>query len=423
MQERNRDSVRRGQYIMKRSIKTANRIGGLDAWIMVAPTVIATLLIVVATPAQAQTYTVLHTFTSGTDGAYPLAAVTMDGTGTLYGTASGGGYTAGDCGSDGCGTVFKLTQHGSGWLFAPLYSFTGSTLDDGAFPSAPVIVGPDGALYGTTSSGGNGHGTVFRLTPPASLCKGFSCPWTETVLYRFLGGNDGAYPGYGPLVFDQAGNIYGTTQYGVPANLGTVFKLTPSHGGRVESILYGFTAADGGQPLSGVIFDSAGNLYGTASVCCVYELSPSQSGWQYQNIYGFQGGRGGTNPTGGVVFDSSGNLYGTTFNDGGTAYVLRPSNGTWNLTTLYSFNAYAGPLDTPTLDAEGNIYGTVFDLVSGGIVFKLTRSNGWLESTVTDFGGFGQPAGSVILDANGNIYGTIELGGTDGYGAVFEVTP
>ncbi len=407
---------------MKHLEQTRNAIGGMDSWMMAAATAIATLLIVAATPAQAQTYTVLHTFTRGTDGAYPYAGLTMDGTGNLYGTASGGGITGGHCGTDGCGTAFKLTQHGSGWIFAPLYSFAGSDHNDGASPYAPLTVGPDGALYGTTNAGGSGYGTVFSLRPPASLCRSFSCPWTETVLYRFLGGSDGAYPGYGPLVFDQAGNIYGTTQLGGPADAGTVFKLTPSDGGWVESILYNF--AGDGEPLSGVIFDSAGNLYGTAAAGgTVYELSPSQSGWLYQTLWQFQGGSGGSNPTGGVVLDSAGDLYGTTFNEGGSAYVLRPSNGSWNLTTLYSFNAYAGPLDTPTLDPAGNVYGTVFDLVSGGVVFKLTRSTGWLESTVTDFGGFGEPVGSVILDTGGNIYGTVELGGSYGDGVVFEVTP
>jgi len=144
---------------------------------------------------------------------------------------------------------------------------------------------------------------------------------------------------------------------------------------------------------------------------------PSESGWLYQTLGGVD------TPTGGVVFDSSGNLYGTTLNGGGSVYQLRPSNGAWILTTLYSFNAYTGPFDAPTLDTAGNVYGTVFDLVSGGIVFKLTRSNGWLESTVTDFGGFGPPVGSVIFDANGNMYGTVEIGGSSGYGVVFEITP
>jgi uncharacterized repeat protein (TIGR03803 family) len=387
---------------------------GLPAF---ALALVGALTLVAKQPAQAQTYTVLHTFTRGADGAYPDAGLTMDGVGTFYGTASAGGNTGGQCGTEGCGTVFRLTQHGSGWIFSPLYSFTGTDHNDGVSPYAPVTVGPDGALYGTTNEGGSGYGTVFRLTPPASLCKGFSCPWTETVLHRFAGGSDGAYPGYGGLVFDQAGNIYGTTQNGGgPANVGTVFELTPSNGGWVETILYSFSG--GGQPLSGVIFDSAGHLYGTAAGGgVVYELSPSGSGWLYQPLAAVN------TPTGGVVFDSSGNLYGTTLNGGGSVYQLRPSNGSWLLSTLYNFNAYEGPLDAPTLDTAGNVYGTVADLVSGGIVFKLTRSNGWLESTVTDFGGFGQPVGSVIFDANGNMYGTVELGGSSGYGAVFEVTP
>jgi hypothetical protein len=152
---------------MERSEQTRLGSGRLDLWITVAATAIATLLLVAA-PAEAQTYTVLHNFTRGTDGAYPLAAVTRDGSGNLYGTASAGGNTGGHCGNDGCGTVFKLTQHTSGWIFAPLYSFAGIDHDDGASPDAPVTVGPDGALYGTTNAGGSGGAEFVNSTTPGS---------------------------------------------------------------------------------------------------------------------------------------------------------------------------------------------------------------------------------------------------------------
>jgi len=402
------------------------------SWLGICPPVGAfrlALLMIAATltvspSAQAQTYRVLHTFT-GPDGAYPYAAVTMDSAGNLYGTTYSGGFTGGNCGSQGCGTVFKLTHHSAGWTLSTLYSFTGIDHNDGQSPSAPVTIGPDGALYGTSNEGGLGYGTVFRLTPPATFCRGFSCPWTETALYRFMGGRDGAYPGYCGLVFDRAGNLYGSTAGqsigGEGSGDATVFELTPSGGGWVKTVLHDFGVTGG--VFAGVIFDGAGNLYGTASGHnAVFELTSTGSGWQYRPIFMFNGSDG-VFPTGGLAFDSSGNLYGTTTNSGGTIYQLRPSGGNWLLTTLYNFNAYEGPLTGPTLDAAGNVYGTVPFLEGSGVVYKVTyTSNGWQETNLTDVS-FQEPIGGVILDAGGNIYGTEATGGSYGRGTVFEITP
>ena len=374
---------------------------------------------------QAQTYTVLHSFAGGADGKLPEAGVVMDRSGNVYGTATYGGITGGNCGIEGCGTVFKLTHHSAGWTLTPLYSFAGSDHNDGALPSAPVALGLDGALYGTTSEGGLGYGTVFRLSPPATFCRSVSCPWTETVLYRFRGGSDGGYPAYGGLVFDRAGNLYGTTsgvsQDGENDKDATVFELTPSGGGWVQTVLHNFGV--GGGVYAGVIFDSAGNLYGTwSNANAVYELTPTGSSWQYQPIFMFNGADGNF-PTGGLAFDSTGNLYGTTISNGGTVYELQPSGGSWTLTTLYNFNAYEGPLTGPTLDAAGNVYGTVPFVEGSGIVYKMTHTGGgWQETNLTNFD-FVEPIGSVILDASGNIYGTESSGGSDGRGTVFEITP
>jgi len=193
--------------------------------------------------------------------------------------------------------VFKLTHRGSGWALNTLYSFRGG--QDGAFPEARAIIGPDGALYGTTAGGGGGSctqyyysgcGTVFRLAPPASACKIALCPWTETVLYRFTGQTDGASPTLGDLLlFDQAGSLYGTASLGGSSNCtqgcGVVFKLTPSNGGWTETTVYSFTGPDGAWPFGGLIFDAAGNLYGTTesggsyNYGAIYELMPSDSGW------------------------------------------------------------------------------------------------------------------------------------------------
>ena len=196
--------------------------------------IVVLLAIVVTQSAQAQTYTVIHTFT-GADGADPLAGLTIDRGGNLYGTTYGGGA--------GSGTVYMLAHNGAGWIFSSLYSFAGG--NDGAHPYGRVLFGRNGMLYGTTSQGGNsicviGCGTVFNLKPPPNaICGAAPCSRAKTVLYRFMG-TDGAGPS-GDLVFDQAGNVYGTTFVGggMGGNdgAGVVYKLTPAG---VESVLYDF---------------------------------------------------------------------------------------------------------------------------------------------------------------------------------------
>ena len=248
---------------MARAEQSSNGIGRIGLWTAAVALAISVWLIAAATTAQAQTGTVLHNFTGGADGGNAEAGITFDQQGRIYGTASNGG-------SHGQGVVYRLVHQSEGWLFSPIYSF-GSQQHDGSNPEARVLFGPNGLLYGTTYDGGaDGNGTVFSLQPPATACKSFLCPWVETVLHSFTGGADGAYPQFGDLAFDQAGNIYGTTGNGGSGTgcesygCGVVFKLTRSGSGWTESVLWNFTGGnDGGVPLSGVIFDSAGNLYGT----------------------------------------------------------------------------------------------------------------------------------------------------------------
>jgi len=158
--------------------------------------------------AQAQTYTILHTFTGYADGGSPFAGLTQDAAGNFYGTTTYGGHVSSSCPA-GCGVVFKLSHGGAGWILNPIYTFQGG--NDGANPFAAVVIASDGTLYGTTGAGGgsgcpsyfyggNGCGTVFRLQPQAHACASFECPWIETVLYRFTGGSDGATPGFGNLL-------------------------------------------------------------------------------------------------------------------------------------------------------------------------------------------------------------------------------
>ncbi len=170
------------------------------------------LLLGTAVAAQAQTLTVLHAFTGAADGANPVGSgLSIDRAGNLYGGTGDGGLQGSQClGGLTCGTIFKLTRRSSGWTFDTLYSFHGS---DGATPDAPLVFGPDGAIYGTTFYGGtgcsNGCGIVLRLQPPPTFCASVSCPWTQTVLYQFTGDDDGSEPGFGALSFDPAGNTYG----------------------------------------------------------------------------------------------------------------------------------------------------------------------------------------------------------------------
>jgi uncharacterized repeat protein (TIGR03803 family) len=393
------------------------------------------LLASVAQTAQAQTFTVIHAFTGGADGARPYAGTTMDLEGNLYGTDWAGGA--------GHGTVYKLTQKNGNWVFAPLYKFAGG--NDGAVPFGPVGIGPDGSLYGTTYYGGGdgcsgfGCGTVFNVRPPGAVCGAALCPGTETVLHRFRGEpSDGARPFYGDLIFDQAGSLYGTTYNGGAINGGTVFKLTPSNGAWEESVLYSF-GSDGAGPADGVIFDTVGNLYGTTvwggsiGWGVVFQLTPSGSGWTENVLYSFQNGNDGVNPVGGLIFDQSGNLYGTTLsggaNGGGTVYQLSLSSGGWTLTTLYSFSGGGGSVASLSMDASGNLYCTTeYDgAYGGGSVCKLTRSKGgWSYTSLHDFTGGNDGAyllGGVTLDANGNLYGTASAGGAYGSGVVWEITP
>jgi uncharacterized repeat protein (TIGR03803 family) len=390
-------------------------------------------------PAQAQEFVAIHSF-QGSEGLGPMAGLTMDRAGNLYGTASGGGNTNSNCPDyGGCGTVFKLTLRNSHWVLTPLYLFSGP---DGANPASRVIFGPDGSLYGTTLSGGSANqGSVFRLSPPPTICKAVLCPWRETVLHSFQGGTDGAQPQYGDLVFDQQGNLYGTTPQGGGADncsgfdgCGVVYKLTPSNGGWTESVLYRFQGAnDGGGPYAGMIFDSAGNLYGVASFGGTYycgaffELSPTEGGWTESVLYNFDSQTTGQFPLGGLLADQAGNLYGASSESGeygtggGTVYELTPANGSWTATVLYGFDAYTGSLASLAMDPAGNLYGTVY--FGDQEVFRITPSSG--EWTLTGYSGSlgGYPSGNVILDAAGNVYSTAFSGGAYGKGVVFEITP
>ncbi len=343
----------------------------------------------------ASSFSTLYSFPGGLNGSTPWAGVTLDPSGNLYGTTSAGGL--------GYGTAFKLKRAISGWTFNPLYQFQGG--NDGAIPRAGVVLGPDGTLYGTTTVGGgsgcspyfHGCGTVFNLKPAPTFCKTALCGWDETVIHRFSEG-DGAIPGYGNLTFDSEGNIYGTTQYGGSRGgcyyqtyaCGTVFEMTRSGGSWNENVLYNFAAGgDGGEPLSGVTFDQAGNLYGTNptggvnSGGVVYQLVRSGSGWTQSVLANFPYA---ANAYGGVIVDHADNLYGATANGGsdgqGFAYELSPGDN-WTLDPIYMFSGEgsknSGIWSNLVMGSDGSLYGTTQGWAEGGdygTVFKLTLVNG-----------------------------------------------
>jgi uncharacterized repeat protein (TIGR03803 family) len=410
--------------------------------------VICTLTSVAVPRAQAQTFSVLHTFTGETDGANPMAGVTLDEEGHLYGTTYFGG-------THDCGVVFKLSHQGSGWVLTSLYSFAGNTLNDGCEPAQRVIFGPDGRLYGTTFVGGVnmnlGLGTIFRLSPPATACKSVSCPWTETVLHSFTGTNggsqlDGAYPIGGDLTFNAADTIYGTTTQGGSQaggycqnqGCGTVYELNPNN--LNESVIYDFGAGSLATPYGGVVRDSANNLYGTASAGgiawgAVYELTQNNDGvWSQNTIYNFQDLADGAYPIAGLWLDGSGRLYGASsqgsFDGGGEAFELSPSGGGWTFNNVHGFDS--GPEANLTMDASGNLYGTAYRSGGCGAVFKLTPNNGGFTYTalhVFSCGSDGSgPISNVVMDSAGNLYGTTSGGGLaggcfagEGCGVVWEI--
>jgi hypothetical protein len=409
------------------------------------------ILLIAAIAVQGQTFTILQTFTNGPDGANPYTGLTMDRVGNLYGTAEYGGFQGNDCGLvNGCGTVFELDRHGAGLIFRPLYQFQGFPSGDGANPLTRVIVGPDGALYGTTAYGGQqtegcggtepGCGTVFKLTPQPTPCKSFICNWEETQIHNFSGAADGAVP-LGEIAFDAAGNLYGATLGYGPQRWGTAYELTPAQGSWTLTLLHAFAEGfDGGNPRYGVQLDADGNVYGTNNIGgtgqdgIAFQLVPSGSGWALNILYNFDYDSGGFISTG-LIVGPGGNLYGGTAdgNPNPLVYELSPSNGSWIYNTLYTFSSYqycCGVAANLVMDSAGNLYGTTagssLELVYG-TVFKLTPSDGgWIYTDLHNFTGGSDgayPLSSIVLDSNGNLYGTASGGGTDGYGTVWEITP
>ena len=399
---------------------------------------------------------VLYNFCSVTnciDGVAPNGGLTLDNAGNLYGTTVGGGGV-GDCPPAGCGTVFKLTLNQGKWTEQVLYGFTsppnaglvsdkhgniyGTTNLDGTGQYCPFDFGGCGTVFELISH--NGKWTKKILY---SFCSAQNCV-------------DGDGPVAG-LMIDKAGNLYGTTAAGGASGCGgpgcgTVFELTHKNGNWTESTLYAFTSGkDGDTPFGGLTIDSSGNLYGTtiegggsgcggAGCGTIFELVRNNGKWT-ENVLHALTGKDGQHPQASLVFDSRGNLYGTAAYGGlytcnhvtcGTAFELTLKGGKWTEKVLRSFNGTSdGAYPTGlTFDTTGKLYGATYGggAYGYGTVFELLLDHGrWTEKVLHNFppgGRDGTNPESLILGTAGKLYGTALQGGDhNNSGAVFEVTP
>src|SRR5450631_160629 len=398
------------------------RVAGatLTLAIMLVPAVVATR------SAQSQTFTVLHSFTGGTDGASPIAGLVRDAAGNLYGTTDLGGPS-------NSGTLFKVDATGKETV---LYNFTGGA--DGGYLTTGLIRAA-GNLYGTTRQGdSSGNGAVYLLDKKGK----------QTVLYSFTGKTDGASPSSG-LIRDAAGDLYGTTSGGGAMTdcngygCGVVFKLDIT--GK-ETVLYSFTGgADGTDPETGVTRDAKGNLYGTTSGggdltcnapygCGVVFLLDATG--KETVLYSFTGGTDGGMPSSGLIRDGSGNLYGSAvFGGAQQRGVVFKINKKGKQSVLYNFTGGTDggyPWGGVIRDSSGNLYGTsntggeMADCYGSGcgVVFKLDPLGNLtvLHSFIAGADG-AYPYAGLVRDTAGNLYGTANYGGSGYVGTVFEITP
>jgi hypothetical protein len=376
---------------------------------------VASVAILMARVGAAQSYQTIYSFQGSPDGADPMAAVIIGKNGALYGTTYEGGTSK-------AGTAFVLVKPtGEPWKERVLYSF-GS---DGNNPRVPLVLGSTGALYGTLIGGGGQYssGVIFELTRPSTA----GSAWTQTTLYTVPGPGN-AIPN-GPLLFGPGGTIYTTTEGPPASQAGEVIALAPPTtpgGAWTESLLFAFDGDSGGAaPMAGVVSEG-GSLFGTT-------------------LYGGDGGCG----------------------DGGCGVVfeLTPPTapgGPWTETTLHTFGAVSGdgtqPMAPLTVGPAGVLYGTTYYggtgvcytsggvLTSGcGTVFQLTPPSApgapWTYSVVYNFTGAdgdgAAPVAGVVLGKNGAIYGTTSSAGSTasdsacpalypgiaGCGIVFELAP
>jgi uncharacterized repeat protein (TIGR03803 family) len=418
------------------SIRSARAIA-----LLTLPTIAA----VAALPAHAQTYTVLHAFTDGEDGAVPSPLI-RNAQGNLYGTTRFGGNPS--CGEDTCGTVFKIDSAGKETV---LYRFEGG--DNGSNPVAGLVRDAAGNLYGTTQGNGSigGQSVVFKVDPRGQ----------QTVLY-VADGPDGSSLD-SPLTLDAHGTLYGMSPYGGNTNCGdgggcgTLFKITPD--GKF-TLLHAFTLEDGRQPEGGLVLDAKGNLYGTTNfggdLKCqslgygyrvpgcgtIFKLDRNRKFTVLHTFTGKVGEGGGSFPLG-LTIDSAGNLYGIAQNGG---HVIKHTDFEYGVGTIFKVDTSGrfdvlftfvpcteppctrGQVRNPVFashlvrDSKGNLYGLEQSnncAKGGGCLFRLDT-----EGKLTDLYDFegenGGPDGftpmGVVLGSDDDFYGSMFLGGNNGGG-------
>lgn len=319
-------------------------------------------------------------------------------------------------------------------------------VENGSQPTNALLADGHGNFYGVTPHGGNkscsfqGCGGVFELSPASGG------NWTETVIWAFKGGSSDTAIPVTDLIFDANGNLYGGTG-GFGNSFGAIYELSPASGGAwTEKILYHFNS-QGYDPGAKIAFDGQGNLYGSVFETNevgggVFRLSPQTNEiWTETLIHKFTSSNGdGYLPRGGVVLDGKGNIYGTTSQGGlqndGVVYELSPNgNGGFSEAIVFTFTGQSTgstPYSAPTLDANGDIFGTTIGDGTNfaGLVYELTRSGvKWTQTVLYNFGGApdGSDSNGVIFDAKGNLYGTTMAGGSGcnnpGCGIVYELIP
>jgi hypothetical protein len=401
------------------------------------------ILVALGASAWAGNLVTLHAF-NGTDGSGGGTLV-WDGANHIFGAAFDGGHCSFSLA--GCGTIYAMTHTSTGWKFESLYRFRGKS--DGEFPLS-IVIDAQLNVYGVTPRGGAfGKGTIFQVSRTGAGI------WTETILYNFGAvPDDGAYPN--SIAIDAAGNLYGTNKFGgtrvhsfCALGCGTVWQLTNSSSGWTESVLHRFVGGQDGFSPIGVSFDAQGNIYGTtesgpgrSGFGTVFQLSPpavSGDPWSLSTLYKFTGGTDGGDPAAGVTVDASGNLFGTTAtwgaNVNGTVFEVSPSAGGWTFNVIRAFDDSVDGSDCRAglvLDSAGNIYGTTsagsFASAKAGAVFELSPAGGgtYTETVLHAFTGGDdgyRPLNGVILDSTGNIFGTTGFNGQLGFGTLFEITP
>lgn len=370
----------------------------------------------------------------------------LGGDGVLYGTTHNGGTA-------GLGTVYSVTPPavaGGSWSEAVLHTFAGGALD-GAGPYASVTPDRQGILYGATFDGGSANGgVVFSLTPPISP----GGVWTESVLHSFTAGAGDGAKAEAPLVLGGGGVLYGITDFGGSAGLGTVFTLTPpiSPGGAwTETLLHSFAGGRDGRFPNAVVIGRGGRLYGTAlldgsaKLGMAFSLTPPATpggAWTEAVLHTFTGGGDGASPEAGFVMGAGGVLYGDTFLGGpsnsGTVFSLSPpasSGGLWTETEIHIFaggSDGASPYGGLVLGSGGVLYGTThYGGTAGfGTVFSLTPPAApggvWTKTVLYNFtnGSDGaNPQAGVVIGKGGVLYGATYAGGRSNFGTVYSLQP